>query len=73
MGDLRLSVKFDATIERQDLSFCFQSYVSMLRLAILVESRTVDVGFYAPPKIRTLSLQHQEQIPLFCSCKGSSL
>ncbi|TXI89764.1 MAG: hypothetical protein E6Q34_10050 [Burkholderiaceae bacterium] len=69
MGDLRLECQVRWAIERQDVSFVFKSYVSMFASGNPCESRTVEVQFYAPPQIRTLSLQHQGQVRYFAVAK----
>lgn len=56
MGDLRLECQVRWAIEKQDVSVVFSSYVKLLASGNPCTSRTVDVYFYAPNGIASVSL-----------------
>lgn len=56
MGDLRLECQVRWAIEKQDVSVVFSSYVKLLASGNPCTSKTVNVYFYAPTGIASVSL-----------------
>lgn len=56
LGDLRLDCEVRWAIEKQDVSVIFRAYVNMLSSGNPCTSRFVNVGFYAPKGIDSVTL-----------------
>jgi hypothetical protein len=60
-GDFRLECQVRWAIEKQDVSLVFSTYVKLLASGNPCTSRTVDVGFYAPYGVDTISFDTAKQ------------
>lgn len=61
LGDLRLECEVRWAIEKQDVSVVFRTYVNMLSSGNPCTSRYVNVGFYPPTGVDTVTLDAPEK------------
>lgn len=61
VGDFRLECQVRWAIEKQDVSVVFSTFVKLLASGNPCTARTIDVGFYAPYGVETISLNTATQ------------
>lgn len=61
LGDFRLECQVRWAIEKQDVSIVFSTFVKLMASGDPCTARTIDVGFYAPHGVETISLNTATQ------------
>ncbi len=61
VGDFRLECQVGWAIEKQDVSVVFSAFVMLLASGNPCTARTIDVGYYAPYGVETISLNTPTQ------------